>query len=95
MKATAVVVGKSLLDAATFLLRLAVLQILWGWIITSQFGVTTPSLLGMLCLLVLARAFVHDGTDNDCSFEERIVKNIGISVASLAIGYIAKTLAGF
>ena len=94
MKPAAAFIGKSLLEGAVMALRIWVLMILWGWIVTPQFGVPAPSFGGMLGLFVLARLFMVD-PDEDCGLGSRLGQSIGISAATLLVGYILTTLGGF
>lgn len=94
VKPAAAFIGSHLLEGAVGALHIWVLMILWGWIVTPQFGVPAPSFGGMLCLFVLARLFMVD-PDEDCGLVSRVAQSIGISAASLLIGYILTTLGGF
>ena len=94
VKPAAAFIGKALLEGAVMALRICFAMILWGWIVTPQFGVPAPSFGGMLGLFVLARLFMVD-PDEDCDLGWRVAQSIGISAASLLIGYILTILEGF
>ena len=94
VKPAAAFIGSHLLEGAVGALHIWVLMILWGWIVTPQFGVPAPSFGGMLCLFVLARGFVVE-TDEDCDLGSRLGQSIGLSAAGLLVGYTLTALVGF